>query len=337
MNKDQLNKLLFKLTDNEKEYKKRRNSFSPRIYSQPKAYIKGKEVYILYGNDLKTHNIAIRKDSRFSFMPFYTYTCINLNYIYSGQCTYFINDKEICLHQGDICIFDKGTVRTKMSTGYDDIVINIIFKEEFFKSSIHIMKEQNLLARFVSKTMEINTNHDNYIIFHSNKSDKIIHLFDELLFEYYEEKVYSEQVIQSYLSIILIELLRSYQENKNSILVQFSNKKSDNIYQIVSYIEKNYTNCTLHDLAETFNYHEKYICALLKQVYGKPFKEIQTEFRMKYAERYLLHSDLSIYEIGQKVGFNNQNQFYKMFEKYYALTPKQFRDKKRRYQSISST
>lgn len=327
MDKNQLNKLLYELTDNEKEYIKKRNSISDRFLEQNKTYIKGKEVYLLNGKELKDHNIAIRKDSRFSFMPFYTYSCINLNYIYSGQCTYFINDKEICLHQGDICIFDKDTVRTKMLTGYDDIIINIVVNTEFFKNSISIMKEQNLLAKFVAKAMETNTNHDNYIIFNSNKNEKIMHLFDEILFEYYDTKPYSELVIQEYLSIVMIELLRSYQQDKNSSLVQFSDKKSDKVYQIVSYIDKNYIDCTLQDLSVTFNYHEKYICTLLKKYYGKSFKEIQTASRMKYAERYLLHSNLSIYEIGQKVGFNNQNQFYKMFEKYYNLTPNQFRKK----------
>ena len=47
---------------------------------------------------------------------------------------------------------------------------------------------------------------------------------------------------------------------------------------------------------------------------------------MKYTECYLLHSNLSIYEFGQKVGFNNQNQFYKMFKKYYNQAPKPFRN-----------
>lgn len=325
MDKNQLNQILYQLTENEKEYKKRKNAISNRIFTQSKKYIKGKEVYILSGEDLKQHNIAIRKDSRFSFMPFHTYLCININYIYSGQCTYFINDKEVCLHQGDICIFDKDTVRAKMLTGYNDIIINIVVSTDFFKNSISVMKDQNLLAKFVAKAMETNTKRDNYIIFTFNKNQKIIDLFDEILFEYYDTKPYSESVIQGYFSILMIELLRSYQQDRNSSFVQFSDIKSDTIYQIVSYIEKNYVNCTLNDLAEHFNYHEKYICSLLKNYYGKSFKEIQTESRMKYAERYLLHSSLSIYEIGQKVGFNNQNQFYKMFEKYYNQTPKQFR------------
>lgn len=326
MDKKQLNKILYQFTDNEKEYKKRRNSISNRFLTQKKAYIKGKEVYLLDSKELKDHDIAIRKDSRFSFMPFYTCSCININYIYSGQCTYFINDKEVCLHQGDICIFDKDTVRTKILIGHNDIIINIFVSTEFFKNSISPMKDQNLLAKFVAKAMETNIKHDNYIIFNSNKNEKIIQLFDEILFEYYDIKTYFELVIQGYLSIIMIELLRSYQQDKNSSLVQFSDKKSDKVYQIISYIDKNYVNCTLQDLSKHFNYHEKYICSLLKNYYGKSFKEIQTESRMKYTECYLLHSNLSIYEIGQKVGFNNQNQFYKMFKKYYNQAPKPFRN-----------
>lgn len=122
------------------------------------------------------------------------------------------------------------------------------------------MKDQNLLAKFVAKAMETNIKHDNYIIFNSNKNEKIIQLFDEILFEYYDIKPYFELVIQRYLSIIIIELLRSYQQDKNSSLVQFSDK----VYQIISYKDKNYVNCTLQDLSKHFNYHEKYIFSLLK-------------------------------------------------------------------------
>lgn len=325
MNKEQLDTLLFQLTPNEIEYKKNKDSYSKRFKSQDTTFILGKEVYILYGKELKDYDIALRKDSRFSFMPFYTYNCINLNYIYSGQCTYYIDDKEVVLKKGDICIFDRGTVRTKMVTGYNDIIINIILREDYFKNTIQIMQSQNLLAQFVAKTLETNTSHDNYIIFYSSKNEKIPELFNEILFEYYEKKNYASQVIQSYLSIIMIELLRSYQDNNNLGLVQFSNSNSSQILQMIAFIENNYVQCTLEDLSKEFGYHEKYICSLLKKQYNKTFKQIQTEYRIKYASRYLIHSDLTIQEISQKVGFNNLNQFYKIFDKFYHTTPSKYR------------
>lgn len=212
-----------------------------------------------------------------------------------------------------------------MVTGYNDIIINIILREDYFKNTIQIMQSQNLLAQFVAKTLETNTSHDNYIIFYSSKSEKIPELFNEILFEYYEKKNYASQVIQSYLSIIMIELLRSYQDNNNLGLVQFSNSNSSQILQMIAFIENNYVQCTLEDLSKEFGYHEKYICSLLKKQYNKTFKQIQTEYRIKYASRYLIHSDLTIQEISQKVGFNNLNQFYKIFDKFYHTTPSKYR------------
>lgn len=326
MKEKELNAFLLEHTENEKYYLKHKSKVSKRFENDEfKKIVDGKEVFVITPNSIKNQPISIRKDSRYTFMPFFTYESININYIYSGECTYFIENEEVTLKKGDFCIFDKDVIRTKMKGKYEDIIINILMKEDYFRNTINLFDNNNLLASFVANTMSFNNSHKSYIIFKTNDNEKIAHLMNLLLIEYYENNSYSNIVIQNYFSIIFIELLYLYEQNTANQEVVFSNKTSNIVYSIVQYIESHYVDCSLSDLSMKFNYHEKYICSLLKLNLNKTFKQLQTEFRLKYACRYLIHSNLSINEIADKIGFNNHNQFYRYFKKYYDILPAQYR------------
>lgn len=325
MDKRLLDKLLFTHTQNEDYYASHKGSNSQRFESHKPKIINNKEVFIINTSALMNSPVYIRKDSRYISMPLHTYNSLNINYIYSGQCTYYIDNKEVTLRKGDVCIFDTGVLRTKMRTGYDDIVINIAVTDTYFKNALNFSNDQNLMASFVLNALSANTNHDNYIIFRTHNNKKIMNLFDALLIEYFEERQYSNEIVQNYLSIITIELLCLYQENQENHMVQFSNKISNNVFNIIYYIEMNCEKCSLDDLAKEFGYHKKYICHLLKTNYNKTFKEIQMEYRIAKATDILINTNMAINEIAELVGFTNHNQFYRYFKMIHNMSPNEYK------------
>lgn len=325
-NIEKLNKLLFKHTENEIHYLTHAGSYSKRYkegYAK-RRFIDGKEVLIVDVSDLQTAPLHIRKDSRYTFMPFHTYSNINLNYIYSGQCTYFIDGKEILLKAGDICFFDTQVVRAKMKPTSTDIIINIVMENNYFKSLLTV-DTTNLLSTFMNKTLYINQEHNNYIIFRTEDSQQIRSLFQNLLLENFGDKTYKIHAIQNYFSLIFLELLY-LSENQSSTVVHFSDTSSNIIFNIVNYIEKNYKTTNLKDLSQVFGYHEKYLSSLLKKSYGKTFKEIQISKRVREVEHYLSTSSFTISEIAELTGFTNQNQLYREFRKKHGILPKVFRE-----------
>ncbi|WP_397326312.1 helix-turn-helix domain-containing protein [Pediococcus ethanolidurans] len=58
---------------------------------------------------------------------------------------------------------------------------------------------------------------------------------------------------------------------------------------------------------------------------GKTFKQLVNDQRMNKAKILLQNSNLSISEIADKVGINNQTNFYKRFKKLTKLTSNEFR------------
>ena len=327
MDKKELDKLLFEMTDQEQLYTASENSSSPRFAYARKVSINGNDTMYFHLDNLDASKIILRKDSRFLAMPPYTYSSININFIYSGDCTYWIDGQELILHQGDICIFDKGIVRSKKKPGYNDIIININISDHHFRKSIPEFENQNIISSFLLGHLLGNSDHANYIVFRTQGDKRILDLFDRLLIEYYENRPYAKEKMQNYLSIIIMELLLLYQTKKDIHSVHLSSDNYNRALEILYYIENHYTSCTLKDVADHFGYHQKYLCAYIKRHIGKTFQEIKREYRLKEACSYLLNTTLSIQDISEKTGYTNRSQFYKEFKEKYAMLPAEYRKK----------
>ena len=74
----------------------------------------------------------------------------------------------------------------------------------------------------------------------------------------------------------------------------------------------------------------------LKNITDKTPADIIREYRLTIVERLLLTTQLSIEEIMDKTGFTNRGTFYKVFAQKFEMTPKQYRNKKKKdIQAIS--
>lgn len=326
MTAEELDSFLREPSKREKFYRANPGALSPSYRFMERKFINGREVLCFQLPELKANDILIRKDSRYVPVPYYIHTNVNMNYIYSGSCSYEIDDKSITLEAGDVCIFDRDVIRHKLKTGEDDIIINISMSNEFFSDSFfNHLKAQSIMASFLLSVVSNNDSHDQYLIFRTNHSDQIRELFSKLLLEYFDMRLYRKEIMKSYLVIIIIELLRLYSVNNGEHLIQISSNVSDKLLDIMHYIEMHYADCTLSEVAEKFSYHPKYLSTLIHERTHKTFKEIQTRQRMIVACSMLENTSHSIQHIASEVGMSNLNQFYKCFQEQYQMLPKEYR------------
>lgn len=327
MHNHNLDAQLREITKSEQFYLDNPGAPSHKYKNINKININGQQVYRFEHPRVSQTEIEISKDSRFTAVPPHIHTNVNINYIYSGSCTYVIDGKEITLNENDVCIFDTDVVRCKKITGENDIVINISLSNSFFSNYfLSRLTQQSILTGFIINAISNTATHDNYLIFNTQNSQRIHDLFFYTIEEYGSNSLHSRELIDSYLSIIFIELLRIFHANKDRQLIQLSIDKTGEIISIISYIEKNHLTCSLTSLAEHFNYHPKYLSHLIKEKTGKTFKEIQLLQRMKVAATYLTNSAHPIHDIAERVGFYNKNAFYKKFKEHFGTTPKYYRD-----------
>lgn len=316
---------IFELTESEKRYLCNPTIPSP-IYNQlPTVTLNDKVVYKFELPNLNKNIIEIRRDSRFTSVPSHIHSNLNINYIYSGECSYIINDIEILLTKGDICIVDRNVIRSKKELSASDIVINISLSNSFFsKEFIMGLGDASILTNFLFSAITQNNRHDGYILFR-NSDINVINYFNQLILEYSVNDSFSCFSIESLFSLIFIQLIRNYQKGRTKQILHMSKDVPVNLLNILDYIEKNCENCTLENTARIFNYHSKYLSQLIKNTFGKSFKEIQTEQRLKNAAQYLESTGKSINEICNHVGMTNVTQFYKKFRMQYGMTPSEYR------------
>lgn len=98
------------------------------------------------------------------------------------------------------------------------------------------------------------------------------------------------------------------------------------INKIVKYMEQNYDqDISVKSLAQYVMMGENYVSALFKKKMGKTLIHYLHEIRVKQAMHYLAETDMTIHEIGLKVGFVNDNYFIKIFKRIVGTTPNQYR------------
>lgn len=86
-----------------------------------------------------------------------------------------------------------------------------------------------------------------------------------------------------------------------------------------------FTDLSLSYICEKLGVSEPYFSALFKEQLGKNFKEYLISYKLSKAKEMLKNSELPVYEISTRVGYNNYNQFTRIFKKYEGISPAEFR------------
>ena len=124
--------------------------------------------------------------------------------------------------------------------------------------------------------------------------------------------------------LLFCEIMRQYRDRQ----IDSGPKDMQQIMEILAYIEKNCLTVTLKSAADRFGFHHNYLSAYIKKNTGQPFKELVITQRMCQACFYLTNTDMPVYEVADRIGYDNLGFFYKKFEKIYKMTPQMYRELK---------
>ncbi len=98
------------------------------------------------------------------------------------------------------------------------------------------------------------------------------------------------------------------------------------IDKVIHYINKNYDkNLKLETLAELFCYNSAYLGKVFKSNVGESFNSYLDRVRISNAKEMLKQDRYKVYEISERIGYNNIDYFYKKFKKYVGESPSEYR------------
>jgi len=144
-------------------------------------------------------------------------------------------------------------------------------------------------------------------------------VFDYLL------KPVSEDDLISVFSKVQLSLDKIY-ELPNEAGISANDAKGY-VEQLVSNIQTNYMNdIDFGSIASDMGFTAAYLTKIFKKYTGQTPLKMLTEVRIHNAKKLLVESDLTIQEIGQKVGYPDQFHFSKTFRKIVGSNPSAFRN-----------
>lgn len=243
-----------------------------------------------------------------------------------GCCTNYVQQQELHMKKGDICIIAPETEHAVSAFSDDCILINIILRVSTFeKAFFGVLSENDILSDFFMRTLYHSKTHP-YLYFRTGDDQE---LFDYVLYAYQEflgNHQYKERFLNNIISAFFIILLRNH--GSDVIVPEIDTEGNDeNVIFILKYMQENYSTVTLSSLAEFFNYSERQIQRIIKKSTGISFSENIQKLKMKHAAQLLMDPDRSVSAVAEDLGYSDVGNFRHIFKKYYGMSPAEYRSR----------
>lgn len=326
MNLSELDVFLRKETPSEIWHKNNPNKLSTRYDNIPIVKHNNEDIfYFDFTYDLCNNSIKLIKETRYTNIPPHFHKDMELNYIYEGSCEFIINNKKVLLSKGDVCILGPDVVHSSKYKNNDDIVITLIFTQEFFNDRfLSQIYEESIVSNFLLGTLNQSRARDKYLIFHTFENEQFQSAIKNLICIYFDNNNLYKELSDLYVKLIFLYLL---QIRHDKSLSDYENIENTTIIKILKHIESNCTNCTLNNMSKFLGYSPNYISNLIKNKTGATFSELKLMQQLLLAEDFLINSNLPIYKVAELCGFTNLSFFYRKFLAKYNCKPKDFRKK----------
>ncbi len=275
--------------------------------------------------DSARRGISVRTHTRYVDFPVHSHNYVEMMIVLSGEIKHSIGGEEIVLHEGEILFLNKHISHSIKRAGEFDIGVNVIMSDSFIESV-----RADLEGTVFSPLLKENGKSDGegmYLHFGSGEK-KIKNLIENLLIELTDGE--KEQFLMSRSVALLLYYLSAYSIDLMIGGNVESSKDSRRIMEIQAYIRNNYRTGSLFDLSSKMYLSSPYLSKLIKQYFGKSFKEMQIDERISRALELVETTDMPIGDIIRNVGYENESCFHREFNKRTGETPLRIRKNKKR-------
>ena len=151
----------------------------------------------------------------------------------------------------------------------------------------------------------------------------IEHLLKATLSEYKSEESERLAVLESYMTILIVNILRKVHSQNLS-----KNKEVAEVWNaLTEFIDENLNQkISLENLAQKFFYNPSYFSRAFKQKFKcSPVEYIARERSRKAAELIAANPQMTMEKIVEECGFGDKSSLYRSFEKFYGCSPSEYK------------
>lgn len=266
--------------------------------------------------------ITIRPHTRFVPFPRHTHDYVEAVYMCSGKTTHLLNGEKVVLHTGELLFLGQTVEQEILPADRDDVAINFIILPQFFDKSLEMLgEEETPLRKFITDCLGKTTDTGGYLHFQVADVLPVQNLVENLLWTLINDTPNKRNINQTTMGLLFMQLLNCADrlsepsQNQNIIL------------QALRYIEENYKDGSLTELASLLHYDIFWLSKEIKAKTGFSYTDLLQEKRLIQAAFLLRTTQLKITDIVHAVGYENVSYFHRIFKQKYDLSPKKYRDR----------
>lgn len=268
--------------------------------------------------------IDIRPHTRFAYFPSHRHNYIEMLYVVQGQLVTIINgSKRVSMSAGDILFLNQHATHEILPAQRNDITVNFIILPEFFRYPIGMIDKDNILVDFIISSLSESNPAADYIYIEAKDILPVENLIENMIWTLVDKTSASHTILQVSMGLIFLNLSR-YAELINRNAPDSSDLNL--LFSILNYIENNYRDGNMQDIAASSGYPAYYISRLLKKNTGSNFKELLQKRKLQQAVYLLEHTILSVELIMERIGYENSSYFYRKFREQYGCSPAEYRN-----------
>lgn len=230
-----------------------------------------------------------------------------LHYIHSGEGTFTSGNKQYTLHEGDFFFIEP----------------NKIIKYEASSTNpwaFYWIGFKGILVDDYLKRTSISTFNP---VFNIKKGsvikDKLSEIIEIALIKEDDDLFLNAKLLELFYHLSILFPNREEEERKNRKNILFA--------QALQYIRNNFESpIEISEIARLLSIDRTYLHRLFKQELGIGPKEYLTDVRIRKAKELLKTTDYPINIISQSVGYEDTQQFAKVFKRIVNTTPSKFRE-----------
>ncbi len=266
----------------------------------------------------------IKQDSSFHIFfsnqkypaPIHTHDFIEIVYISGGSARQEVNGTEFDTSRGDLVFINRNSTHAFVPKG-DYSYYNICFSPEAAEGAALPENAFSMLQLTVFETLR-QGKESGIVTFSGTERDEIENLFASMCIEYKKENDFKRAVLESYISILLVKILRK---------TLSPNKQKSEWRSLAEYIDENLaSDLSLSTLSQRYFYNSSYFSRAFKKQFGMSLTEYIGSRRIAFAAKLLRETHLTVSEIAQKVGYSSKSSFYRAFTKTTGKSPSDYRE-----------
>ena len=266
--------------------------------------------------------IEIRTHTRFVHFPKHTHNYIEVIYMCCGSTHHIINDEDVILQQGELLFLSQNATQEIYPAGEEDIAVNFIVLPEFFEYGLNMMEpEENQLRSFVIDCLKGEREAAGYLHFKVTDVLPVQNLVENLIWTLWNKQPNKRRTNQATMGLLFLQLMICTEK----LVTDEGAGQQKLMISVLSYIENNYKEGELTELANSLHYDVYWLSREIKNRTGKTYTELIQAKRLGQAAYLLSATGLSVAEVSEAVGYDNISYFHRIFQKKYGTTPRKYR------------